>query len=386
MMLGFALSPMAQALRRASGGAAAFDPASEMFGASEQGAWYDPSYLISMFQDSNGLVAAAVGQPVGRLMDRRIDSVYQETTGIVWTKTAGDGALSVSGNQVTITGATTPTLVSRTAGSIPLGPGLAKLVVRADYTGATGVQAWIRGIPNGLSNGVTTTLTAGLGNSSLERLDVSTGTVTFTVASLAYWRGNHATQGATAQKPVLRIDGNAKHYLEFDGIDDSLATLAVSFTTTAAVSLFAGVRKISDAAIGTIVELSASIAANNGAFLLSAPDSAATATYSFDSKGTLQVDAVGTGFAAPLTSVLSASAAISADSAILRINGVQVDSDIGNQGTGNYGNYPIYIGRRGSATLPLNGSLYGLIVRGATTDAPTTLSAETYINSKTGAY
>ena len=34
---------------------------------------------------------------------------------------------------------------------------------------------------------------------------------------------------------------------------------------------------------------------------------------------------------------------------------------MGDQGTGNYGNYPLYIGRRGGAALPFNGHIYGLI-------------------------
>ena len=42
-----------------------------LFGASEQGAWYDPSDLSSMFQDSAGTIpVTATGQPVGKILDR----------------------------------------------------------------------------------------------------------------------------------------------------------------------------------------------------------------------------------------------------------------------------------------------------------------------------
>jgi hypothetical protein len=41
-----------------------------LFGAGEQGGWYDPSDLSSMFQDNAGAVAAATGQPVGLIRDR----------------------------------------------------------------------------------------------------------------------------------------------------------------------------------------------------------------------------------------------------------------------------------------------------------------------------
>jgi hypothetical protein len=43
-------------------------PAS-LFASGEQGGWYDPSDLSSMFQDSAGTTPAAVGQPVGLIRD-----------------------------------------------------------------------------------------------------------------------------------------------------------------------------------------------------------------------------------------------------------------------------------------------------------------------------
>lgn len=46
-----------------------FTPAS-LFATGEQGAWYDPSDLSSMFQDDLGTTAAAVDSPVGRINDK----------------------------------------------------------------------------------------------------------------------------------------------------------------------------------------------------------------------------------------------------------------------------------------------------------------------------
>lgn len=43
-------------------------------------------------------------------------------------------------------------------------------------------------------------------------------------------RGNHAVQALAAARPMLRLDGGGRRYLEFDGVDDRLSsTLAVSF-------------------------------------------------------------------------------------------------------------------------------------------------------------
>lgn len=80
---------------------------------------------------------------------------------------------------------------------------------------------------------------------------------------------------------------------------------------------------------------------------------------------------------------------ISGDSALLRINGTQVAADtITDQGTGNYASQIMYIGRRGGSTIPLNGQIYSLIVRFSAanlTDAQIA-QAETWVNTKTGAY
>lgn len=46
-----------------------FSPA-ELFANGEQGAWFDPSDLSSMFQDAAGTTPAAYGQPVGLILDK----------------------------------------------------------------------------------------------------------------------------------------------------------------------------------------------------------------------------------------------------------------------------------------------------------------------------
>jgi hypothetical protein len=152
--------------------------------------------------------------------------------------------------------------------------------------------------------------------------------------------------------------------------------------------VFAGVRKLSDAATGVLIETSAIIDNNNGALALSAPSSNGTNSYRFNSKGTVASFA-GTGaFAvAPITNVLTGLGNISGDSAILRVNGTQVASSTDDQGTGNFLAYPLYIGRRGGTTLPFNGNIHQLIVRfGPNLPTATIEAAETYVNSKTKAY
>jgi hypothetical protein len=173
------------------------------------------------------------------------------------------------------------------------------------------------------------------------------------------------------------------YYLRFDGSDDSMVTNTITPGIDKA-QVFAGVRKLSDAAQGVVAEMSATIASNNGTFLLAAPD-AASATFAFDSKGTTQVDAIASSLTAPLTRVVTGIGDISGDTAIIRINGVQADQETSDQGTGNYLAYPLYIGRRAGTSLPFNGRIYSLITRfGANLDVVTINNTEVYVSGKMG--
>lgn len=171
-------------------------------------------------------------------------------------------------------------------------------------------------------------------------------------------------------------------YLAFDGSDDSLLTASVNFTGTDKMTVFSGLSKLSDAAQGAVVELSATIASNNGTFLLAAPNSAA-ANYNFSSKGTTQVDNTVTTYTAPITNVVTGQGDISAPSNVIRVNGAQVGSVSTTQGTGNFGNYPLYIGRRNNATIPFNGRIYSLIVRGAASNSTQIAQTERWVAAKT---
>ena len=84
--------------------------------------------------------------------------------------------------------------------------------------------------------------------------------------------------------------------------------------------------------------------------------------------------------------MLSCLGDIAGDAAILRINGTQAASSTADQGTGTYGNYPLFIGRRAGTSLPFNGHLYQLIVRGAQSSLPQVQAGEKWTNNRTGAY
>lgn len=198
-------------------------------------------------------------------------------------------------------------------------------------------------------------------------------------------RGNHATQATAASRPVLQQDGTGRYFLLFDGVDDWLQTASINFTSTDKITMFVGVRRITSVASGVIVELSVNRATNPGAFTVAADD---TSRYQFNSSGSVGTEFCLSAFqASPNSAVLTGTNRIAGNVIQLRRNGVvESNGDALDQGTGNYGNYPLYIGRRGGTTQPFNGRLYSLIVRGAQSTATEINNAEAYVNSKTGAY
>jgi len=199
------------------------------------------------------------------------------------------------------------------------------------------------------------------------------------------------TSIATYQRIAAATDYATAGFLPYLALvtDDSLSTGSIDFTATDAMFACAGITKNSDAANSLVYELSADLNSNNGAVNLFAPIvSGGLNTYYAASKGTVSAAAgTGTGvYVAPITNVVSMVSDISTPSLALRVNGSQVATSTATQGTGNYGNYPLYIGRRNNATLPLNGNIYQLIVCGKTLSASELASTEAFVNSKTGAY
>lgn len=199
-----------------------------------------------------------------------------------------------------------------------------------------------------------------------------------TATGNAYQRIAAATVYDTA--PIFRP------YLAFDGVDDSLATAAINFTSTDKMSVFSGVTKLSDAALGNVVELGNRNLVQAGSFTLIAPRSAGNPNYAFIVEGTAVTDNTITGYPAPITNVMTGRADISAPLNQLRVNGAVAGTLTTTLGTGNFGTWPLFIGRRNNASLPFNGRIYELIVRGATSSTTEIADTELWVNARTGAF
>lgn len=409
-----------------------------LFGSGEQGAWYDPADLSTLFQDTAGTVpVTAVEQAVALMLDKsgRGNHASQATSTkrfrysrrvnlLTKTEDFSDAAWSkLSGTTATINkivAGTTPGAqgswmgISTTVGNLYTVKLRAKA---AEYsTLSISDNAFSRfALTINLLTGVViySNLIVGLPRITIDEggwvsveLDMTATQVLHRVnvtgvppsaysqlASGVSFAGDGAS-GVLVEDPSysLAIDSHLPYqrvntatdydadpnkfpaYLADDGIDDGMQTGNIDFTGTDKMTVWAGVTKLSDAAVGVVTEFGTSLPP--GGFYVAAPNSVGP-TFGFASKGTVPASPTPSGHAAPKNAVLTGIGDIGADIATCRVNRVSttLNSD---QGTGNYGNYPLYIGARAGTSLFFNGRLYSLIVRGAQSSLSQIEAAELY--------
>jgi hypothetical protein len=178
-------------------------------------------------------------------------------------------------------------------------------------------------------------------------------------------------------------DIGAPRRIKYDGIDDFLQTASVDFSATDKMTVWAGVRKLSDAAAAVVCELSANSDSTNGTFTLAA--SVGGNNYYAQSRGTVRSTINATGYVAPHSAVLVAEAKISTDILRLHVNNAAPLSSAADQGSGNYGNYPIYFGARAGTSLRFSGEVFSPeVIRGAASTAAQIDMVERIINRNMG--
>lgn len=447
-----------------------------LFSSGQQGAWYDPSDITTLYQDSAGTTPCTMpGQgsaiPVGLMLDKRLQRQELAVTG--WAKTSGDGTVTVNGNVVTISGATTTTRVDIASPGWVIGD-YADISLTGDISGATSPALYVGGgdVYSALSGAKS--LKNMIRSTTLLRVQIDSGSATFTLSSRGRVPGNHAYQTTPTSRPILSarvnillatatlstqsvttaatnyrlyftgtgsvaLSGTATGtysagthtitctagtltltvtgsvltadlraanesaslpvyqrvadantydttgfglYLAVDGSDDFMVTNSIDFSASDKVFVAAGVRKLSNTGEQCLAELSATDSGNNGMFYLSG--NFFGSDIGWRSKGTTARSVSGAA-AAPISVVALGTGDISGDSAILRVNGVQATPNTSDQGTGNYGSYPLYLFRRGGSSLPFNGRFYGAVIRGGTLPSDAQIvQTERYLAGKTG--
>lgn len=203
-------------------------------------------------------------------------------------------------------------------------------------------------------------------------------------------RGKHAVQATTINRPIFQQDGNGKLHLAFNGTNSWMSTPAIDFTATDKMTVVAGVRKLSDALAGMLLEQSVNSVTNNGTFALLAPGGSNSSITGYLRGDTATSVSSPLGYVAPMsyvqTLLLNIAGAAGSTELVHRINSAGVVGGGASAGGGNFGSYPLYIGARGGSAFFANMNFYGLIVRGTLSSDPQIASAERFMNSKTGAY
>jgi len=190
--------------------------------------------------------------------------------------------------------------------------------------------------------------------------------------------GNHATQATISARPTYQTDGTL-HWLEFDGVDDFMATSAITPDIDKS-QMFIGARRLSDdtAILAETGPTSAITDGTIGIFYNLASG------YNFSNRGTNRVLAQITSSLSPTSDVISGIGDILGDITTLRLN-QSVVTEIDNVGLGDYSSQSLYIGRRVTGDFPFDGNVYGLILRfGANLEVNTIGQVEVYISDKTG--
>ena len=445
---------------RASQTAINFDSlVSMLFAASEQGVWYDPSDMSTMYQDSAGTVpVTAVEQPVGRILDKsgRGNHATQATTTCRPTLSARYNLLTDTEAFAAWSTLLSSTTSNTTATTDPLGGNSADILVASASSG----EHYVHQSANGVV-GITYTLSvyakareytvlrlgSGLisasayfnlaagtvispsdGSASIKSIGdgwyqcyltkpaVTSSTLWGSVIGPAVTNNAHYTgdgvsgiylwgadlrpaNDGVGLPPYQRVvDANTYDtagfplYLKFDGVDDSLQTASVDFSGTDKALVATAARKLSDAAIGCLVELS-SWGGVSGALSIHAPRSASN-NLSADLRDATSVAQYSIdGVASPSSFVLRAMFDISATGITNQIgvtaNGATPSLSVSSAGpvvASALANAPIYIGRRAGTSLPFNGRLYSLLIRGAATPDATIATVERYLNSKARIY
>lgn len=416
-----------------------------LFGSSEQGAWYDPADLSTLFQDTAGTTpVTAVEQAVALMLDKsgRGNHAIQATSTKrpvlsarvnLFQKSQADAAWIGAGstppvvaNNVSYLGESCATTTftpgsnlgygGSRSGSIGIGGTIGNIIAGTAYSAKFNVSL-SRPLTGSEAITLFCTGSSGLGSITINVANSSAFVGKFAEAKSA--KATPAISGIVSPYCYLTVGvssdlvvyinkcslfaGDVPNlpyqwvntptdydadpakfpaYLRFDGIDDAMQTGNIDFTGTDKMTVWAGVTKLSDAMAGVLLESSANANANSGSFYITAPESPGVGSFAFKSRGTATVPVVNLfGNTAPLSCVVAALGDIAGDITSLRVNGVAT-TGIADQGTGNYGNYPLYIGARAGTSLYFNGRLYSLIVRGAQSSLSQIEATENLIRQK----
>lgn len=205
------------------------------------------------------------------------------------------------------------------------------------------------------------------------------------------------SQTTALNKPTWNT-GSGLSWVASDGSDDFMNSAAIDLSGVAQITIFAGVRKLSDAAAQFIAEVGSNTTTNArglaiGAGTLSGDASRRTWFISHETgNATPQTVGGAAVFTQPTSAVLTAmfdrSQATTATELTMRVNAVlqSLTYNNTNVSSGNYSNSALYVGRTAAGGSPFTGRLYCLAIVKRACTAAEIARMEAWVNARTGAY
>ena len=211
----------------------------KLFSNNEQGFFYDPSDLSTMYQDAAGTTAVnASGQPVGLILDKRkgnATGINLHTTATPMNTTTYPATGTRSGLDITVSQKVSghasvslgmPTVVGKTYLLELIAPnvsGFWVLVSNDSSSDNVNRRTAISAAPiSKINTKITLVFTA---TAPVSYIHLSRGTSvtpsTFKDVSVREVLGNHSYQTTSAARPILR---DAPRRIDFDTVDDKLIT------------------------------------------------------------------------------------------------------------------------------------------------------------------
>ena len=354
-----------------------------LFANGEQGFAYDPNDLSTMYQGAGGSTpVTAVEQPVGLILDKSNEMTLGEEL-----QPSGDIIGFSSGQQGVVTTDTQFTTVNN-------GHGVAKKLFTIGKFYAVSVSgsstaSFTVNTSDSASPTSRTQFRAGFGTCIIQadkpflylRNDTG-GTTNITSISVRELSGNHAYQTTSAARPILRQNATTgANYLEFDGSDDFLQTANIDFTGTDKVTVLTVIKKQNEAEAVIIdhgigqeksFRLQRGWGLNNQALYITMQPPITTLN--------IPLEDAPTGVGLVVTQKLSRT---TSPSIYLKVN-TKTHQNTSVMNAGNFGNYPLFIGRRNDATLAFNGHIYSLIGVGKLVSDDETVAIEKELAKRVG--
>lgn len=257
----------------------AFSP-SDLFASGEQGAWYDPSDLTTLFQvDTGATPVTADGDPAGLMLDKsqglELGAALVTGTNADFSSGVGDWVAASADDQITASGGVAKLeILNNFEGfaELTVGDSITKSkwhLLEIDIVNATNTGQ-IQYLQTGAFYNPVSSFPAGSSTARLYFLAPATASsgsqdlvvringgagqyVEFTNVRLSTIAGNHATQSVSASRPVYNEPTTA---IEFDAVDDKHTTTFPDLGTNVTIAY-------ADPGVGAVIQTGQTIGAGD---------------------------------------------------------------------------------------------------------------------------